>query len=213
MAGTYLTVPSITTTEAMLVQPETAVLVGTSRLYGALDVTSWTYATYGISIGLEAGNSYQLGIVSEVTFTHAPEFEPIETGNTTDNELYTVTGEETTLSVDIFEFDRRTVEIALGTGTKIETGDEAIIPFGGGCNMLRRPWSLQFTNGHCSAPTAQDIALGVSGGAITLYDAFVQSGLEWALNAKETNTASLELMALPVMERTKGYRIGNVYLY
>lgn len=213
MAGTYLTVPSVTTTEAKLVQPESAILVGTSRLYGALETTSWTYSTYGISIGLAAGQSYQLGIVSEVTFSHAPEFEPVETGNTSDNEIYSVSGEETTLSVDIFEFDRRTVELALGTGTRIEIGSEAIIPFGGGCNMLRRPWSVQFTNGHCSAPSAQDISLGVSGGAITLYDAFVQSGLEWTLAAKETNTASLELMALPVLERTKGYRLGNIYLY
>lgn len=216
MAGTYLTVPSVSSTEAMLVKPETACLVGTSRLYGSLDVSTWTYATYGISIGLESGQSFQLGIVNDITFTHAPEFSAVEAFNLTDNSLYQVTGEETTVSVEIYEFDRRTVELALGTGTRIEfstPSKEAVIPFGGGCNMLRRPWSLQFTNESCSAPSSQDITLGVSGGAVTLYDAFVQSGLEWALNAKETNTATLELMALPVLARTKGYRLGNIYLY
>jgi len=213
VSGTYITPCSTTSTAAMIVRPETCVQVGTSTRYGALETTSWTYATYGISIGLEAGQSYQFGVLSALTFSHVPEYEPIESFNLGDDSLYEVTGEETTLSVGIREFDRRTIELALGTGVKIEMGDEAIIPFGGSCNMAKRPYSLEWTNQSCQAPTSQDIALGVSGGCTTLYECFIQSGLEWEMTARESNTAELEMMALPILALTAGRRLGNIYLY
>jgi len=213
MAGTYLTPCTVSATSAFLVQPETCIQVGTSRLYGALETTSWTYATYGISIGLAAGQSFQLGILADLTFSHKPEYEAIESYNVGDDSLYTVTGEETTLTVEIRQFDPRILELAVGTGSAITLGDEKVIPFGGGCNMLRRPYSLQFTNESCFAPTSQDVALGVTGGATTLYDCFIQSGLEWAMAAKESNTIPLEMQALPVLERTRGMRLGCLYLY
>ena len=213
MGGTYLTPCTVDATEAMLVQAETCVQVGSSRLYGALDTTSYTYLTYGISIGLESGQGFQLGSLADLTFSHVPEFEAVESFNVGDDSLYTVTGEETTLSVEIQQFDYRMLEIAIGTGTRIDLGSETVIPFGGGCNMLRRPYSLEFNNVACMAPSSADISLGVTGGCVTIYDAFIQSGLEWAMNAKETNTVSLEMQALPVLERTRGRRLGNLYLY
>ena len=211
MAGTYLTPCSTTATSAMLVKPETCIQVGTARLYGALEVTSFTYLTYGISIGLSA--SFQLGILADLTFSHKPEYAAIESYNVGDDSLYEVTGEETTLTVEIRQFDSRMLELAIGTGSRIVLGDEAVIPFGGGCNMLRRPYSLEFVNASCFAPTSQDVTLGITGGATTLYDCFIQSGLEWAMNAKETNTVPLEMQALPVLERTRGRRLGSLYLW
>ena len=213
MAGTYLTPCSVTATSAMLVQPETCIQVGLSRLYGSLDTSSWTYATYGISIGFESAQGFQLGILADLTFSHKPEYEAIESFNVGDDSLYTVTGEETTLTVEIRQFDKRVMELAIGTGSAITLGDEVVIPFGGGCNMLRRPYVLEFTNESCFAPSAQDVTLGITGGATTLYDCFIQSGLEWAMNAKESNTIPLEMQALPVMERTRGRRLGNMYLW
>ena len=157
--------------------------------------------------------SFQLGIIADLTFSHVPEYEAVESYNVGDDSLYEVTGEETTLTVEIRQFDHRMLELAIGTGTKIDLGSESVTPFGAGCTILRRPYSLQFTNASCWAPSSQDISLGVSGGAVTLYDCFVQSGLEWAMNSKESNTVPLELQALPVLERTAGMRLGNLYLY
>ena len=213
MAGSYITPCAISTTTGLLMRAETCILVGTSRLYGALEVSSWTYATYEISIGLADGQSFNLGVIAELTFSHKPTFEALEAYNMSDDPLYEVTGEETLVNITIREFNTNMIELALGTGTRYVLGDENVFSFGGGCNMLRRPYSLQFLNDSCFAPAAQDVTLGITGGAITIYDAFVQSGLEWAMAAKEGNTVPLELQALPVTDRSRGNRIGSLALY
>jgi len=213
MAGTYLTPCTATPTAELLMKPETCIKVGTERLYGSLEVASWTYATYEASIGLQAGKSFALGIIAELTWTHQPSFEALEAYNLTDDPLYEVTGEETMVSVTIREFNPDMLELAIGTGARYDLGNEAIITFGGGCQMLRRPYSLEFMNESCFAPTAQNVSLGITGGAIVLYDAFVQSGIEWAMSAKEGSTIPLEIVALPVTERARGNRLGVLYVY
>jgi hypothetical protein len=212
MVGTYLTPTAPVATTTMLMKPETAVLVGTANQYGSLETSSWVYATYGVSIGLSA--SFQMGILSELTFAHVPAFEAVESYNVTDNSVYEVTGEETTATVGIRQFDYRVIELALGTGTRIMLGAaEAVYPFGGGCTMIQRPYSLEFTNESCSAPSAQDITVGITGGCITLYDCFISSGLEWAMTAKEGSAVTLELTALPILARVRGRRLGCLYIY
>ena len=211
MAGSYITPSSVSDTTGLLLKPETAVEVGTGRLYASLETTSWTYATYNISIGLSA--SFQLGTVADLTFSHVPEYEAIEAYNVGDDSLYEVTGEETTVSVEIRQFDRRVLELAVGTGVRYDLGNETVFGFGGGCSMIRRPWCLEFTNASCWAPDSQDVSVGITGGAITLYDCFIQSGIEWAMNAKENNSVPLEVQALPVLALTKGRRLGSMNLY
>lgn len=211
--ATYLTPAAPAESTGFLMKAETAVKVGTGRLWASLEHTSWVYSTYGASIGLQAGQSEQLGILAELTFTHTPSFEPLEAFNMTDDPLYEVTGEETTVSVEIREFKPTTIRNAIGTGSMYELGNERVITFGGGCSMVRRPYCLEFDNEACLAPTSENITNGVSGGAVTLYDAFVSSGLEWALNAKEGNTVGLELQALPVTTLSRGNRLGNIYLF
>ena len=213
MAGTYLTPCTASPTTGLLMKAETCILVGTERLYDALEVTSWTYATYEASIGLQAGKSFNLGIIAELTWSHKPTFEALEAYNMSDDPLYEVTGEETMVSVTIREFNVGMLELAMGTGARYDLGSEAIITFGGGCQMLRRPYSFEFVNESCFAPTSQDVDLGITGGSITLYDAFVQSGIEWAMAAKEGNTVPLEIQALPVTERARSNRLGVLYLY
>lgn len=213
MASSYITPCSVTESSAFLIKPETCVQVGTSRLYGALETSSWTYATYEASIGLEAGQSLQLGILAELTFAHQPAFEAVESYNTTDDALYEVTGEETMATIGIREFKSQVIELALGTGVMYSLGSERVYTFGGGCSMLRRPYTMEFMNESCFAPTAEDVALGITGGAITLYDCFISSGLEWAMTAKEGNTVTLEVQALPVLARSRGNRLGSMLLY
>lgn len=213
MASTYITPCAPTDTSGFLLKPETCVQVGTKRLYGSLEVTSWTYATYGASIGLQDGESFQLGIIADLSFSQKPAFEPLEAYNMTDDPLYEVTGEETLVTIEIRQFDTRILELSFGTGTMYALGDERLITFGGGCDMLRRPYTLEFTNESCFAPTAQDVALGISGGAITLYDCFIQSGIEWAMTAKEGDTIPLEVQVLPVTANARGNRLGNLIIY
>lgn len=211
--GTYLTPVAPVPVTGMLMKTQTRMLVGTGRLYASLVNSGWAYSTYTVSIGLKAGQFFDLGILESLTFSHKPNFEAIESYNVGDDSLYEVTGEETMVSVGMRQFDYRALELAMGTGTKIDLGSESIIPFGGGCNMQRRPYSLEFLNDSCWAPTSADVALGITGGAITLYDCFVQSGLEWAMAAKESNNVPLEIQALPVLALTRGRRLGVVYVY
>ncbi len=213
MAGTYLTPCTPTTTTGLLMKSETCILVGTARLYEALEVASWTYATYEVSIGLQGGKSFNLGIIAELTWSHKPTFEALEAYNMSDDPLYEVTGEETMVSVTIRQFSVSMLELAIGTGARYDLGAESIITFGGGCNMLRRPYSFEFLNESCFAPSSQDVSLGITGGAIVLYDAFVTSGIEWAMAAKEGNTVPLEIQALPVVARARGNRLGVLYLF
>jgi len=213
MTGTYITPTTPSATAGFLTQAETAVLVGNDRLYEALEHASWTYATYEISIGLQAAKFFQLGLITDLNFAHKPSFEPVEAYNMSDDPLYQVTGEETTLGVTVAEFKPDIIELAIGTGARRDLGDEVVFSIGAGCNMLRRPYSLEFVNQGCYAPSSENVALGISGGAITLYDAFISSGMEWALAAKEGNTIPLEIQALPVTDRARGNRIGSVYLF
>ena len=59
------------------------------------------------------------------------------------------------VSVTVREFNVDLLELAIGTGVKYDLGVEALITFGGGCQVLRRPWTFEFTNDSCYAPSSQ----------------------------------------------------------
>jgi len=211
--ATYYTVSGPTVTGGFFLRPEGRILVGTSALYGALDITSWTYTTYEASIGLQDGQSFELGQVSDLSWQHAPEYEAVEGFNVADDSVYEVTGEETMVTVEIQEFHPEILEVAVGTGNRYTLGTEMLLTFGGGCTMRNRPISIEFTNAGCEAPSSANITNGITGGVLTIYDAFISNGIDWSMNARESNTASFEFTARPVSARAAGNRLGNLYLY
>lgn len=211
--ATYYTPAAPTVTGGFFLKPEGRILVGTSSLYGSLETTSWTYTTYEASIGLDAGQFFELGQVADLSWQHTPEYEAVEGFNITDDAIYEVTGEETMVTVEIQEFHPDILELAVGTGNRYTLGVEELITFGGGCEMKNRPLSIEFTNQACEAPAAEDITGGISGGILTIYDAFISNGIDWSMPAKENNTASFEFTARPVLERANGNRLGNLYIW
>lgn len=213
MAGTYYTVSAPTIVAGFLVRAESAMKIGTSALYGALDTTTWVYSTYEASVGLAAGQSFDVGQVADLSWSHKPSYEAVEAFNTSDDSLWDVTGEETMVTVEIQQIDPRMLELAVGTGTMYTIGVERLLTFGGGCTMRNRPISIEFTNVACNAPASQDASAGFSGGVLTIYDAFISSGLEWSKAAKAINTIPLEFQARPVLARAAGNRLGNLYIY
>lgn len=213
MAGTYYTVSAPNVVPGLLVRAESAVKIGTSALYGSLDTTTWVYSTYEASVGLASGQSFDLGQVADISWSHKPSYEAVESFNTSDDYLWDVTGEETMVTIEIQQIDPRVLELAVGTGTMYTIGVERLLTFGGGCTMRNRPISIEFINDSCNAPTSQDALSGISGGVLTIYDAFISSGLEWSMAAKEVNTIPLEFQARPVLARARGNRLGNLYIY
>lgn len=213
MAGTYYTVAAPTVTAGFFVRPETSMRIGTLAKYGALDVSSWTYTAYEVSVGLQAGNSFDVGQVNDLSWKHVPDYTPVEAFNLTDDSVWEVQGEETMCTVEIVQLDPRIFELGVGTGQMWTLGVERLIAFGGGCTLRNRPLSLEWSNAGCNVPASQDVSAGISGGVLTLYDCFVSSGLEWSMNARETNTLSLEFQARPILERAAGRRLGSCYIY
>jgi len=214
MMATYYTATAPSATAGFLVQAESQIRIGSASLYGSLETSSWTYATYQASVGLVNGSSFELGLVESLGFTHAPSIEPLESANVSDSSIYLVTGEETTVEVGVRQFDPRVLEIAMATGVMYELGNERLITFGGACNVKNRPLSIESGNVSCDAPTSPNISNGVSGVVITLYDTVCTSGLPWdSIAAGEINTLALTFEARPVLARARGGRLGSVYVW
>lgn len=213
--GTYFTTGSPTVLAGMLIQAESRVRVGTSRLYGSLEVSSAMYSTYEASIGLQAGNSFDLGELNSLGLEHVPSFEKPDAANVLQSSIEVLSEEETTLSMGVQQFDARLLEIAVGTGVMYELGDERLITVGGKCNTARRPVEIATTNIGCNAPDAPTSVLtGVTAIVVTVYDANVQNGLPWSdIVAGELNVLDLEWMAHPVNARALGNRLFNVYIF
>jgi len=212
--GAYKEVTAPTLVAGFLVQPESRILIGTGALYASLETTSWTYATYEASIGLDGGSSFDVGLVDSLGYTHEPSIEPLDSANVHDASIYLVTGEETSLEVGIKQFDTRTLEVAISTGVMYSLGDERLITFGGACNVKNRPLCIESGNIACDAPTSPNITNGITGIVLTLYDCVCTSGLPMdSMVAGETTTLDLTFEARPVLARARGNRLGNLYCY
>ena len=137
----YPSVTAPTATEGFFVEPETRVLLGTAFMYGSLEQSTWTYLTYGASIGLTAGNAIDLGVLEALSFTHVPTFTPVESANIQTSNIFVLEGEETTVTVGLREFRPDILKMAIGTGVLywLDGGQEALITFGGKCDMITRP--------------------------------------------------------------------------
>lgn len=214
MAGTYYTPSAPTVSEGFLLQAESKVMMGKGYLTASLETSSWPYSSYSASIGLAAGQGIDLGSVESLGFSHVPTFEAVESANVQNSNIWILSGEETSLSVGLREFNPEVLRQALGTGIQYNLDDERLFTFGGKCEMQTRPLSVEWLNVACGAPTSEDITGGVTGGVLTMYDTFVSSGLPWDdMNAGAINTISIEFQVRPVLSYALGNRLGNLYLY
>ncbi len=214
-AGTYFTTAAPADALGYMVQAESRIRLGTSELYGALETTSWTYSTYGASIGLKAGQSIDLGQVESLSFSHQPSFEPLESANIQQASVYVLSGEETTVGVGLRQFDPRVIEVAMGTGVLYSLGNEKLLTFGGACTSSKRPLEIAVTNIGCNKPTTPNAAAsGITAIVLTLYSVQATSGLDWGdIVANEINTIDLEFSAVPVNANALGNRLGCMYIF
>lgn len=216
--GAYFTTAGPTTLPGLLVQSETRVRVGTDRFWASMEVTSAAYLARTASIGLQTAYCFDLGELSAVGFEHVPSFATPDVTNVLQTSLQTLESEETTITMSVYQFDIRLLEIAVGTGVLYTTGaggNERQMTVGGKCNTARRPVEIGATNIGCNAPTgAQSVLVGVQAIVITVYDAQCQSGLAWSdIVAGELNTLELEWKAFSVPELALGNRLFNIYLF
>jgi len=213
--GTYFTTAGPTDALGYMVQSESRVRLGSEELYGSLEVSSWTYTTYNASIGLQAGKATDLGQVESLGFTHQPSFEPLESANVQQASIYVLSGEETSVSVGVRQFDPQILEIALGTGVLYTLDTEYLMTFGGACTASRRPMEIAVTNIGCNKPSSPDaVASGITAIVLTLYSVQSTSGLDWGdIVANEINSIDMEFSAVPVNTNALGNRLGNLYIF
>lgn len=216
-SGNYFTTASPTVVANLVLQAETRVRVGTSRLYegGALDTTSALYLAHGASIGLTAGGSFELGELMSIGLEHVPNFEKPDVANVLTSSLEVLSEEETTITMGVTQFDPRILELAVGTGSMVAIGDERLIMVGGSCNAPRRPIEIAAENIGCNAPsTPGDTLTGISAIIITAYDCQCTSGLPLSeILAGDLTVMDLEWMVHPVPTKTVGNRLFNLYVY
>jgi hypothetical protein len=212
--ATYYTPSAPSVTEGFFVKAEDRVLLGSSAQYGSLDTTTWVYTTYEISIGLESGQGIEIGALTEIGWNYAPSWESVEFANVGKGVVYDLTDEELTVNLTIAEFKPDIIEFALAGGVRYNLADETVFAFGDGCDLVNRPVSIEFTNKACDAPASPNVATGLTGGVVTFYDTICSNGLPWDnMSQNELNSLGLELKGRPVTARTKGQRLGSLYLY
>ena len=204
------------TLEGLMVQSESRVRLGTERLYGSLEVASPAYLTYGISLGLQAGQFYDLGLLSSLSFEQVPTYEEVEAANVRNSGIFILTEETMTITVGIFQFNPSVLAVAMGTATvrSFNGGLETVISVGDGCTANSRPLEIATQNIHCGA---EEYAIGVDTRiraiAITVYDAFSSGGLPWGdINAGALNTIDLEFQARSVLANERGNRFASIYV-
>jgi len=212
------TIPSAPTTLAgYRLKPEAVVRVGKLNMFGSLDSHSYAYTTWGIPVGMDsvAGQYIELGGLVSVGANLALTWEPVETANLPQGTIYDLTSEELTITVEVQEFRPELFELMMHTTALTEeTGKQKLYATGGGCSMVSRPITIEFTNVACDKPSSPDLASGVSGGILTVYDAIISNGMNFEnINRNNLNTISLEFRAKPVPYFPQGRRLCSLWLY
>jgi len=212
--GSYGPTPTApVTTEGYMVKTESRMLLGKTALYGSLDVTTLSYTTYTISVGIATGQSWELGFLESVGFSYVPTWESVDSANVATGTVYDMTSEEFTITAGLREFKPQVLEAALGSGVMYTLGTEVLYAFGGGCSLVNRPIAIEFTNQACNLPAvANAVTSGITGGILTGYDMVCSSGIPWdAMVRNELNLLSLEWKGRPVNARTKSQRLGLTF--
>jgi hypothetical protein len=208
------TLTSPTTQLGYFVRPESKVKLGTGSLWAALDNTSYLYTTYEASIGLQAGETIEIGSLNALSFNYAPDRQPIEIINIADSPAYELVGEETTVSMELLEWQPDVLAIVIGSGQyHTVTGNDALIRFGGGCVVDDRPLVIEGVNASCQAGSVTDLNDGLEAYVFTLYKAICTSGMSADFTAAENSPVATEWTLLPQLTLDGGNRLGNLYFY
>jgi len=213
--GGYL--PSApTVTEGYLVKPEVRVLMGLSGWTTALDFTSYSYNYFSVPVGFEDNTKYfDVGLLASMGQVLSKTFEPVETANAPSGTIFDMTDESLTLSLEAKELNPLLVELLLhSTAFENAEGDEKMWATGGGCDMISRPMTVEWTNVDCHAIAAPDIGTGITGGMLTIYKAIVTNGFDWGTMVRNgENNIPVEITALPVNTFPAGRRLASLWLY
>ena len=219
-----------------LVRPEYSLWRGKAELFGSLEVSSQSYSDNTVPIGVDHSNSYRFGALNACGFTNTPSWEDVEFSNLAPGTVQDLTGDEATLTATITELTPEALVDMFSNGRAYYgpsgDDDEVVIEFGWICSIRNAPMSIEWTNVHCGSGIGAAENLGelsggaiyavdagrVSGGTITLWDTFNQSGLPMdALSRAETLNISAEFKARPVYSApfdglTRG-KFGSIYVY
>jgi hypothetical protein len=213
--GSYGTSAAATLSPAFLIRPQTRVRLGTGGL-ADLETTSWLYSTYSASIGLANGKGLDLGLLAALAWRLQPSIEAVAGINYQEETVFEVTGEECEVSLTLREFHIDALAQAIATGVVYTIGDptEALLTFGGSCTIKYYPLVVEFSNVGCQAPATAGLGSGITGGILTLYKTAQINGIDWAaVTAKEGSSLELVYRAVPDTTKSKGNRLGNLYLY
>lgn len=204
-----------TTIEGLLVQSESRVRLGKSRLYGSLEVSSASYTTYNAPIGIAAGQYWDLGLLSSLSFEQTPTYEEVEAANARQSGIFILTEEEMTATVGLYQFNPDVLRLAFGSGEiyRFNSNKEAVLTIGDGCVELSRPLEIATTNIYCGGGSTPGIDQNIRAIVITIYDAFCTSGVPWSdINAGALNTIELEFSARNVLSHERGNRLASMYV-
>jgi hypothetical protein len=177
------------------------------------------YISYNAPIGLVAGNSYDLGEVESLGFEHVPNFEEPDVANVLQSSLEVLSDTETTISIGIRQYDPRTINLLLRTGTMYNVGagaNERLITVGIACEPgNRRPIEISAENIGCNAPAAVgDTETQISAIVITAYDCAATSGFNWSdLVANDLNVLDSEWTLYPVAAHANANKLCSIYIY
>lgn len=214
--GTYFTTAGPSVVGGLLLQAETRVRVGTSRLFSALETTSTLYTAYTAPIGLASGQGIDLGELDSVGLDHVPSFATPDTANVSRSSISILEEEETTITLGIRQFDVDVLLALVGTGVMYTVAtNERLITVGGTCTAQRRPIEMAATNIGCNAPTSPgDVKLGVTAIVVTAYDCQSSSGLPLSeLVAGDLTVMDTEWTVYPVNALAVGNRLFNLYIF
>jgi hypothetical protein len=191
---------------------ENSVEVGNSSLWGSLDISSYIYTVYGASVGLQEDAGWQIGATDDLQFEYTKDYGQIEIGNVISTGVYELESEEATLSFSMYEWKPDALAMAFNATMSQVTATDALIQFGGGCDLSAVPIIVRGTNISCNATAISNLTDGVDYAVLTLYDCYQAEGFTLPFQASEDNPIDLSIVAKPVLSLTAGERIGNLYL-
>lgn len=208
------TLTSPTTQLGYFVRPESKVKIGKSSLWGSLEITSYMYTVYQASIGLQAGQSIEIGSLNALSFNYTPDRQPIEIINIADSPAYELVGEETSVSMELIEWQPDVLALVVGSGQYHKvTANDALIRFGAGCAIEDRPMVIEGVNASCQVGDVTDLTNGIQAYVLTLYKTICTSGMSVDFTAVENSPVSTEWQVMPTLALDVGNRLGNMYFY
>ena len=202
--------------EGYLVKSEVRVLIGKTGWTTSLDFDSYSYNYFSIPVGFEDNTKYfEVGMLASMGQVLSKTFEAVDSANMPRGTVFDLTDESLTLSFEAKELKPELVELLLHT-TPFDNEDasEKLFVTGGGCDMISRPITVEWTNVDCHAISSADIDNGISGGILTIYKAIVTNGFDWGTMARNAeNNIPVEITAQPVTTFPVGRRLASLWIW